>query len=62
MQQSGGIIERLLGFLEVGKDHVTAEAIIQIAHVLRCFPDIAEVGTENLRHSSSAHLVQIAMQ
>ena len=43
VQDVGGIIERLLGFLEVGKPFVTAEAVTQIADLLRRFPDLAEV-------------------
>ena len=39
----GGIVERLLEFLEIGKNHVTAETIIQMKDLLRTFPDIAEV-------------------
>lgn len=38
-----GIVERLLGFLEIGKDHITAETIIQMKDLLRRYPDIAEV-------------------
>ena len=30
MQDVGGIVERLLGFLEMGRDHVTAETLIQV--------------------------------
>ena len=37
-----GIVERLLGFLEMGKDHVTAETLIQIKDLLRRYPDVAE--------------------
>jgi hypothetical protein len=29
VQDVGGIVERLLGFLEMGRDHVTAETLIQ---------------------------------
>ena len=43
VQDSGGIVERLLGLLDIARPHVTAEAIIQIAHVLRAHPDMAEV-------------------
>ena len=43
VQDSGGIVERLLGLLDIARPHVTAEAITQIAHVLRAFPDMAEV-------------------
>lgn len=41
VQDTAGIVERLLGFLEVGKPHVTAEAMIQIKDLLRRYPDIA---------------------
>ncbi len=30
VQDVGGIVERLLGFLEMGRDHVTAETLIQV--------------------------------
>ena len=43
VQDSGGIVERLLGLLDIARPHVTAEAIIQIAHVLRAYPDMADV-------------------
>lgn len=43
VQDVGGIVERLLGFLEVGKPFVTAEAVTQIADLLRRFPELAEV-------------------
>ena len=42
MQDVAGIVERLLGFLEMGKDHVTAETLIQIKDLLRRYPDVAE--------------------
>ena len=42
VQDTAGIVERLLGFLEVGKSHVTAEAVIQVKDLLRRYPDIAE--------------------
>ena len=43
MQDTAGIVERLLGFLDVGKAHVTAEALTQIKDVLRRYPEIADV-------------------
>lgn len=43
MQDAAGIVERLLGFLEIGKPHVTAESLIQIKDLLRRYPDIADV-------------------
>ncbi|KAK9822016.1 hypothetical protein WJX74_000790 [Apatococcus lobatus] len=43
VHEVGGIVERLLEFLEIGKSHVTAETIIQMKDLLRTFPDIAEV-------------------
>lgn len=42
VQDVGGIVERLLGFLETGKSFVTAEAVIQIKDLLRRYPSIAE--------------------
>lgn len=38
-----GIVERLLGYLEVGKEHITSETLIQMKDLLRRYPDIAEV-------------------
>ena len=42
VQDTTGIVERLLGFLEAGKTHVTAEALIQIKDLLRRYPEIAQ--------------------
>ncbi|KAK9817308.1 hypothetical protein WJX72_012438 [[Myrmecia] bisecta] len=42
VQDVAGIVERLLGFLEIGKDFITAETIIQIKDLVRRYPDIAE--------------------
>lgn len=41
MQDVAGIVERLLGFLDAGKPHVTAEALIQIKDLLRRYPAVA---------------------
>lgn len=41
MQDVTGIVERLLGFLDTGKPHVTAEALIQIKDLLRRYPAVA---------------------
>ena len=38
-----GLVERLLGFLDIGKDFVTAETIVQVKDLARKYPDIAEV-------------------
>ena len=38
-----GIVERLIGFLDVGKDHITAETLIQLCDLLRRFPEAADV-------------------
>ncbi len=43
-----GIVERLLGFLEVGKEHITAETLIQMKDLLRRYPDISEVCISSL--------------
>ena len=40
---SAGLVERLLGFLDIGKDFVTAETIVQVKDLARKYPDIAEV-------------------
>ena len=42
MQDVEGIVERLLGFLELGVPYVTAEALVQIRDLLRRFPKLAE--------------------
>lgn len=44
----GGIVERLLGFLETGRDFVTAEAIIQLKDLLRRYPAIAEASLSSV--------------
>ena len=49
-----GIIERLLGFLEVGKDFVTAETVIQIKDLMRRYPDAAEVCVGSVANISPA--------
>ena len=36
VQDVGGIVERLLGFLEMGRDHVTAETLIQVLALPQC--------------------------
>lgn len=43
VQDVAGIVERLLGFLEIDKPFVIAEAVIQVADLLRRFPEMAEV-------------------
>lgn len=48
MQDVGGIVERLLGFLETGRDFVTAEAIIQLKDLLRRYPAIAEASLSSV--------------
>ena len=49
-----GIIERLLGFLEIGKDFVTAETVIQIKDLMRRYPDAAEVCMGSVANISPA--------
>ena len=44
----GGIVERLLGFLETGRDFVTAEAVIQLKDLLRRYPAIAEASLSSV--------------
>ena len=36
VQDVGGIVERLLGFMEMGRDHVTAETLIQVQAFPTC--------------------------
>ncbi len=48
VQDVGGIVERLLGFLETGRDFVTAEAIIQLKDLLRRYPTIAEASLSSV--------------
>ena len=60
VQDTAGIVERLLGFLEVGKPHVTAEAMIQVKDLLRRYPDIAaacisSISAVNLEVISTSH-------
>ena len=43
MQDVPGLVERLLGFLDIGKYFVTAETIVQVKDLARKYPDIAEV-------------------
>ncbi len=43
MQDVSGLLDRLLGFLELGKACVTAETLIQIKDLLRRYPHIADV-------------------
>ncbi|KAK9786802.1 hypothetical protein WJX73_006669 [Symbiochloris irregularis] len=56
VQDVGGIVERLLGFLEVGKPYVTAEAVTQIADLLRRFPDLAEICVSSVSNISPQDL------
>ena len=48
VQDVGGIVERLLGFLETGRDFVTAEAVIQLKDLLRRYPAIAEASLSSV--------------
>lgn len=43
VQDVTGLLDRLLGFLELGKPSVTAETLIQMKDLLRRYPHIAEV-------------------
>jgi len=43
VQDVTGLLDRLLGFLELGKSKVTAETLIQMKDLLRRYPHIAEV-------------------
>ncbi|EFJ51657.1 hypothetical protein VOLCADRAFT_56821 [Volvox carteri f. nagariensis] len=40
---SGGIVERLLMFLDGSSEHLVAEALVQLKDVLRRYPDVAHV-------------------
>jgi hypothetical protein len=48
VQDVGGIVERLLGFLEMGRSFVTAEAVIQLKDLLRRYPAIAEASLSSI--------------
>ncbi|GIL71417.1 hypothetical protein Vretimale_2716 [Volvox reticuliferus] len=43
VSDSGGIVERLLMFLDGGSEHLIAEALVQLKDVLRRYPDVAHV-------------------
>lgn len=43
VQDVPGLVERLLGFLDIGKDYLTAETVVQVKDLARKYPDIAEV-------------------
>ncbi|MEW5316344.1 MAG: hypothetical protein WDW38_007723 [Sanguina aurantia] len=43
VQDVSGIVERLLGFLDSGADHIIAETLVQMKDLLRRYPDMAEV-------------------
>ncbi len=43
VQDVTGLLDRLLGFLELGKASVTAETLIQMKDLLRRYPHVAEV-------------------
>lgn len=43
-----GLLDRLLGFLELGKDCVTAETLIQMKDLLRRYPHIADVAIASI--------------
>ena len=48
LQDVGGIVVGLLGFLETGRDFVTAEAVIQLKDLLRRYPAIAEASLSSV--------------
>lgn len=52
MQDVSGLLDRLLGFLELGKACVTSETLIQIKDVLRRYPHVAEVAISSLNSLS----------
>lgn len=61
-----GLVERLLGFLDIGKDFVTAETIVQVKDLARKYPDIAEVcvgsiSNISLEVSLALHIHNICM-
>lgn len=47
-----GIVERLLGFLTVGKGHITAETLIQVKDLVRRYPRLANSCLEALERTS----------
>ena len=52
MQDAAGIVERLLGFLELGKPHLTAEVLIQIKDLLRRYPEIVDACISSISATS----------
>ena len=48
MQDVSGLVDRLLGFLELSKDFVTAETLIQLKDLLRRYPHIAEIAIASI--------------
>jgi hypothetical protein len=42
VQDVAGIVERLLGFLDTGRPHVTAEALLALKDLLRRYPALAD--------------------
>lgn len=61
-----GLVERLLGFLDIGKDFVTAETIVQVKDLARKYPDIAEVCVGSISNISlevclTLHIYNIRM-
>ncbi len=58
VQDVAGIVERLLGFLELGRQHVTAETLIQVKDLLRRYPDVAEAALAAVSSISPADVVE----
>jgi hypothetical protein len=52
VQDVSGLLDRLLNFLELGKDCVTAETLIQIKDLLRRYPHIADVAIASVANIS----------
>lgn len=48
MPEVNGILDRLLLFLGYEKDYVTAETLVQMAVVLRRYPDAAEACVDSI--------------
>ncbi len=62
VQDVPGLVERLLGFLDIGKDFVTAETIVQVKDLARKYPDIAEVCVGSISNISLEVCLALSIQ
>ena len=56
-QTADGLVERLLSFLDMNMDHVTAETYIVMADMVRCLPDQVEKCVDALASLKSVEVV-----